>query len=226
MSTVGRCRLLGTTMYRQAFGVVLPSSRYTVCSRRIFSAFSSKSESHNANQNEVNGEEKSKEETEVEKLLAEKDSVIGEKEKEVKELKDKYLRALAENENIMTRNKKLMDDARLYGIQSFAKDLLEVADILEKATESVPKEELDKNTHLKSLYEGLTMTDTQLQKVFKSHGVEKINPTGEKFDPNFHDAMFMQPFPEKEPGTVAVVTKIGYTLNGRPLRAALVGVVQ
>ena len=126
----------------------------------------------------------------------------------------------------MSRNKKLLDDARLYGIQSFAKDLLEVADILGKATESVPKEELDKNTHLKNLYEGLSMTDTQLQKVFKSHGLEKIDPVGDKFDPNFHDALFMQPFPDKEPGTVAVVTKIGYKLNGRPLRAALVGVVQ
>ena len=136
------------------------------------------------------------------------------------------MRALAENENIITRNKKLMDDARLYGIQSFAKDLLEVADILEKATESVPKEELDKNAHLKSLYEGLAMTDTQLQKVFKSHGLEKVDPAGEKFDPNFHDALFMQPFPGKESGTVAVVQKIGYKLNGRPVRAALVGVAQ
>lgn len=136
------------------------------------------------------------------------------------------MRALAENENIISRNKKLLDDARLYGIQSFAKDLLEVADILGKATESIPREELDKNTHLRNLYEGLSMTDTQLQKVFKLHGLEKISPLGDKFDPNFHDAMFMQPFPDKESGTVAVVTKIGYTLNGRPLRAALVGVVQ
>lgn len=133
---------------------------------------------------------------------------------------------MAENENIITRNKKLLDDARLFGIQGFAKDLLEVADILEKATESIPKEELEKNVHLKNLHEGLTMTDTQLQKVFKSHGLEKIDPVGEKFDPNFHDALFMQPFPEKESGTVAVVTKIGYKLNGRPLRAALVGVAQ
>ena len=74
-------------MYRQAFGVVLPHSRYAVCSRRIFSAFSSKSESHKANQSENNGEENSKEETEIEKLLAEKDGVIAEKEKEAKEMK-------------------------------------------------------------------------------------------------------------------------------------------
>lgn len=136
------------------------------------------------------------------------------------------MRALAENENIKARNKKLVDDTKMYGIQSFAKDLLEVADILEKATESVPKEELSRNTHLKDLYEGLKMTEVQLQKVFKAHSMEKINPVDEKFDPNFHEALFMQPFPGKESGTVAVVTKIGYKLHGRPLRAALVGVVQ
>eukprot|EP00795_Rhopilema_esculentum_P010867 gene10867-19687_t len=180
-----------------------------------------RSKESNANEEQAPGEE-----TEMQKLLAEKDKVIAEKEQAAADFKDKYLRALAENENIITRNKKLMEDAKLYGIQSFAKDLLEVADILEKATETVPKEELAKNPHLNSLFEGLTMTGTQLQKVFKTHGLEKLDPVGEKFDPNFHDALFMQPFPGKESGTVAVVTKIGYKLHGRPLRAALVGVVQ
>merc|ERR1712189_119682 len=84
----------------------------------------------------------------------------------------------------------------------------------------------DKNTHLKSLFEGLTMTENKLQKVFQSNGLEKLNPMGEKFDPNFHAALFMQSSPGKEPGTVSIVNKIGYKLNGRPLRAALVGVVK
>ena len=136
------------------------------------------------------------------------------------------MRALAENENVRNRSKKMVDDAKLYGIQSFSKDLLEVSDILEKATSSVPQEELDKNEHLKHLFEGLTMTQTQLQKVFENHGLEKVDPIGEKFDPNFHEALFMVPFPDKEPGTVAIVEKIGYRLHGRPLRPALVGVVQ
>lgn len=71
--------------------------------------------------------------------------------------------------------------------------MLEVADILNKATESVPKEELnDKNPHLKSLYEGLIMTENQLQKVFKRHGLEQVNPLNEKFDPNLHEALFQQ----------------------------------
>ena len=141
-------------------------------------------------------------------------------------LQDKYMRSLAETENVRTRSQKLVSDAKQFGIQSFSKDLLEVADILEKATESVPKDELDNNEHLKNLFEGLTMTNTQLQKVFGNHGLEKVDPVGEKFDPNFHEAIFMMPSPGKDAGTVAVVTKIGYRLNGRSLRAALVGVVQ
>ena len=82
------------------------------------------------------------------------------------ELNDKYKRALADGENLRVRLSKQIDDAKLFGIQSFCKDLLDVADILSKATESVPKDELtERNPHLKSLYEGLSMTEAQLQKV-------------------------------------------------------------
>lgn len=113
------------------------------------------------------------------------------------------------------------------GIQSFCKDLLEVADILEKATESVPKEEIkDENPHLKSLYEGLVMTEVQIQKVFKKHGLLRLNPVGAKFDPYEHEALFHAPMEGKEPGTIALVSKIGYKLHGRTLRPALVGVVK
>lgn len=81
-------------------------------------------------------------------------------------LEDKYKRALAEGENIRVRLTKQIHDAKLFGIQGFCKDLLDVADILGKATESVPKAELtEKNPHLKSLYEGLIMTEAQLHKV-------------------------------------------------------------
>lgn len=82
------------------------------------------------------------------------------------ELNDKYKRALADSENLRVRLSKQIDDAKLYGIQGFCKDLLDVADILGKATESVPKDELtERNPHLKSLYEGLRMTEAQLHKV-------------------------------------------------------------
>lgn len=113
------------------------------------------------------------------------------------------------------------------GIQGFCKDLLEVADILEKATESVPKEEVtSENPHLKNLYDGLVMTEVQIQKVFTKHGLVKLNPDGQKFDPYEHEALFHAPVEGKEPGSVAIVTKVGYKLHGRTLRPALVGVAK
>ena len=155
---------------------------------------------------------------------AEMEELLKQSKDEAADFKDKYVRSLAENENVRRRAKKQLEDSKLYAIQSFCKDLLEVADILEKATESVPKEELSKSSHLKSLFDGLTMTETQLQKVFTNHGLEKVHPLNEKFDPNFHEALFQ--LPGEVSGTVAVVQKTGYRLHGRPLRAALVGVVK
>lgn len=120
--------------------------------------------------------------------------------KEIEELKDKneqlndkYKRALADSENLRVRLMKQIEDAKLFGIQGFCKDLLDVADILGKATESVPKAEItERNPHLKSLYEGLIMTESQLHKVFKKHGLVSLNPLDEKFDPNQHEALFQQ----------------------------------
>ncbi|XP_042319306.1 grpE protein homolog 1, mitochondrial [Sceloporus undulatus] len=158
------------------------------------------------------------------KILTEEKTKL---EEQLKEITDKYKRALADAENLRQRTQKLVEEAKLYGIQSFCKDLLEVADVLEKATESVPKEELkDENPHLKNLYEGLAMTEAQIQKVFKKHGLIKLNPLGAKFDPYEHEALFHVPMEEKEPGTVALVSKVGYKLHGRTLRPALVGVVK
>jgi molecular chaperone GrpE len=120
---------------------------------------------------------------------------------------------------------KQIDDAKIFGIQSFCKDLLEVNDILLYATEAVPKEELnDKNPHLKGLYEGLTMTKQQLNTVFKRNGLEQINPIDEKFNPNYHEALFQQEVPNKDPNMVVVVSKIGYKLHDRVIRPAMVGV--
>ncbi|XP_028284832.1 grpE protein homolog 1, mitochondrial isoform X1 [Parambassis ranga] len=142
-------------------------------------------------------------------------------------VQEKYKRALADTENLRTRSQKMIEDAKIYGIQGFCKDLLEVADILEKATESVPKEEVtSQNPHLKNLYDGLVMTEVQIQKVFTKHGLVRLNPDGQKFDPYEHEALFHAPVEGKEPGTVALVTKVGYKLHGRTLRPALVGVAK
>lgn len=176
-----------------------------------------------ASKSESKNEENKSENLSIDKY-AEMKELLKQSKDEAADFKDKYVRSLAENENVRRRAKKQLEDSKLYAIQSFCKDLLEVADILEKATESVPKEELSKSSHLKSLFDGLTMTETQLQKVFTNHGLEKVHPLNEKFDPNFHEALFQ--LPGEVSGTVAVVQKTGYRLHGRPLRAALVGVVK
>ena len=136
------------------------------------------------------------------------------------------MRALAEVENVRQRMQKQIEEARLFGIQQFAKDILEVADILEKATESISKKDLEDNSNLPlaSLHEGLKLTEAQLQKVLLKNGLTKVDKVGNAFDPNIHEALFE--LPGEKPGTVAVISRVGYILNGRTLRAAKVGVVK
>lgn len=108
-------------------------------------------------------------------------------------VQDKYKRSLADSENLRKRLTKQIEDAKVFGIQSFCKDLLEVADILGHATNAVPKDEVkSSNPHLKNLYEGLTMTQQQLLQVFKRNGLEVVNPINEKFNPNLHEALFQK----------------------------------
>ena len=138
------------------------------------------------------------------------------------------MRSLAESENLRRRMSKQVDDAKQFGIQGFCKDLLEVSDILSRAVEAVPKDQLNNsNPHLVSLYEGLNMTDKQLVKVFKKHGLEQIAPKeGDKFDPNFMEALFNVPVKEEtqQGDTVAHVQQTGYQLHSRTIRPAKVGV--
>jgi len=159
----------------------------------------------------------------LEKLELDNKKLVEERD----ELKDKYKRSLAETENVRNRMQKQIGDAKIFGIQGFCKDLLEVADILEKAVEATPKDNMSSNQELKDLFDGLTMTETQLLKVFGKHGLTRVDPAaGDKFDPNLHEALFQLPAPDQEDNTVAVVTQKGFALNGRTLRAAKVGVVK
>ena len=133
------------------------------------------------------------------------------------DIMDKYRRAIAESENMRKRLTKQIEDAKIFGIQGFSKDLLEVADVLEKAVSTEGQSADD-------LHQGLKMTQAQLSQVFKRHGLESIDPKDEKFDPNKHEALFQVPMPDKEPNTVIDVQKVGYSLHGRTIRPALVGV--
>uniref|UniRef100_A0A8D2ALQ0 GrpE protein homolog 1, mitochondrial n=1 Tax=Sciurus vulgaris TaxID=55149 RepID=A0A8D2ALQ0_SCIVU len=138
-------------------------------------------------------------------------------EEQLRDTMKKYKRALADTENLRQRSQKLVEEAKLYGIQGFCKDLLGVADILEKATQSVPKEEIkDGDPHLKSPYKRLLLTKVQIQKVFPKHSLLKLDPLGAKFDPYEHEALFHTPVEGKEPGTMALVSKVGYRLHDTP----------
>jgi len=172
-------------------------------------------------------------EKDLETLLAEKDQIIAEKEAKVKSLEETVLRTYADMENLRTRSQKQQEDARKFAVQGFVKGLFDVSDNLERAAATVPAEALAEGVDaektqqlLKSLHEGVLMTEKQMLHVFKMNGVERYDPLGDEFDPNLHMAMFKMPDAEKENNTVAAVVKCGYTLHDRVVRPAEVGVVQ
>nr|CAB3482721.1 unnamed protein product [Digitaria exilis] len=169
------------------------------------------------------------------KLLLEKDESLKSKDQEVKDMKDKVLRSYAEMENVLARTKRESENTKKYAIQNFSKSLLDVADNLSRASsvvkESFSKIDTSNNSDeavplLKTLLEGVEMTEKQLGEVFKKFGVEKFDPLNEKFDPNRHYALFQIPDPSKPSGTVAAVVKVGYMLHDRVLRPAEVGVTE
>lgn len=150
-------------------------------------------------------------------------------EKQLAEMKDKYIRQVAEYRNLQTRTERDVASAKDFAIQKFAKDLIESVDNLDRALETVPpesREDKTKNADLVSLYGGLTMTGSILMKTLERHGLKKFTGMGEKFNPNLHEVLYEAPVPDKEAGTIIQVQTTGYTLNGRTIRAAKVGVAK
>lgn len=135
-------------------------------------------------------------------------------------LKDQLLRALAEAENIRKRSDREKEDMNRYAISKFAKDLLSLSDTLETALKALP-ETID--TPLKGFIEGIHMANKELYTIFERHGIKRVHPLNEPFDHNFHQAMFEKET-EEEPNKVIQVLQTGFTLHGRLLRPALVGV--
>lgn len=133
--------------------------------------------------------------------------------------------SVSDFQNLQRRSAEEFAQASEKGIKKFAGDLLSTIDILTLALKHVPQPIPADNVALKALFDGVEMTQVELLKTLKKHGVEPINPVGEKFDPHFHEALYMAPVPGKEPGTVLEVQQVGYTLKGKSLRAAQVGVV-
>lgn len=144
---------------------------------------------------------------------------------EAADLKDRLLRTLAEMENLRRRTEKEVKDARDYAVSGFARDLLSVADNFDRALAAVPAELRDSGVAgAAALIEGVELTGRELLKTMEKHGVRKLSPQGERFDPNLHQAMFEIPNGEVAAGTVLQVLQDGFAIGGRVLRPALVGV--
>ncbi len=145
--------------------------------------------------------------------------------KEAADAHDKMLRTLAEMENLRKRTSREVADARTYGITGFARDVLDIADNLQRALDAVPAEaRANADPGLKALIEGVELTERSLLNALEKNGVKKFDPAGGKFDPNFQQAMFEVPDPSVPAGTVVQVMQSGYMIGERVLRPALVGV--
>jgi molecular chaperone GrpE len=150
---------------------------------------------------------------------------VTELEAELAEYKDRLLRALAETENVRRRSQREREDASKYSISSFAKDLLSAADNLRRALESLPESEA-KDERTRSLLAGVAATERELLSIFERHGIKRIDPHGERFDHNFHQAIFEAERPDQPSGSVVEVLQPGYVLHDRLLRPAMVGVAK
>ena len=147
--------------------------------------------------------------------------------KEAAEARDRMLRTLAEMENLRKRTAKEVADSKLYGVTGFARDVLDIADNLQRALDAVPAEaRAAADPGLTSLIEGVELTERSLLNALEKHGVKKFDPQGQKFDPNFQQAMFEVPDASVPSGTVVQVVQAGYTIGERVLRPALVGVAK
>jgi molecular chaperone GrpE len=143
------------------------------------------------------------------------------------DFKDRLLRTLADMENLRKRTEREVADARQFGITGFARDVLQVADNMHRALETVgPELRQTMDAGISTLVEGIELTERELLKVLEKHGVKKISPLGEKFDPNLHQAMYEIADGSAAPGTVAQVIQAGYLIGERMLRPALVAVAK
>jgi len=141
------------------------------------------------------------------------------------ELRDRLLRTLAEMENLRKRTEREVADSRLYGVTSFARDIIAVADNMRRALDAVaPELRAGAEAGVKALIDGVELTERELLKALEKNGVRQFTPQGEKFDPNLHQAMYEVPDSTVPAGSVVQVVQPGYLIGERVLRPALVGV--
>ena len=143
------------------------------------------------------------------------------------ELRDRYLRLAAEMDNLRRRTEREVKDAKSYSVAGFARDMLAVSDNLRRAIDAIPPEaRAAADAGLMTLIEGVEMTERSMLSALERHGVRKLEPVGQKFDPNFHQAMFEVPNTEVPNNTVVQVVQAGFSIGERVLRPAMVGVAK
>lgn len=141
------------------------------------------------------------------------------------DLRDRFLRLAAEMDNLRRRTERDVKDAKSYAIAGFARDMLGVSDNLRRALDAIPAEAKEAGeAGLMALIEGVEMTERSMLAAMERHGVKKLEPEGQKFDPNFHQAMFEIPNTDVPNNTVLQVVQAGYVIGERMLRPAMVGV--
>ena len=150
--------------------------------------------------------------------------IISDLEQKVSDLKDQLMRTLADGENLRKRTLKDVEHSKKYSHISFVKDLVSSVDNLQRALEAVPEDTSSLPEPIKNLIIGLEIIEKEIISTLENHNVKQIDPLGEKFDYNFHQAMFEVPTNDNEPGTVVQVSQKGYILHDRLVRPAMVGI--
>lgn len=150
------------------------------------------------------------------------DDLIGELRREISDLKDRVLRAHAEVENIRKRTEREKEETAKYAITKFARDVLTVGDNFQRALGAVPAGAAEADAALKSLVEGVTLIEREFLNALERHGVKRLEPKGEPFNPHVHQAVMEMPKPDVVAGTVVQVFQSGYTIEDRVLRPAMV----
>ena len=150
--------------------------------------------------------------------------IISDLEQKVSDLKDQLMRTLADGENLRKRTLKDVEHSKKYSHISFVKDLVSSVDNLQRALEALPEDTSSLPEPIKNLIIGLEIVEKEIISTLEKHNVKQIDPLGEKFDYNFHQAMFEVPTNDNEPGTVVQVSQKGYILHDRLVRPAMVGI--
>ena len=145
---------------------------------------------------------------------------------EIADLKDRYIRLAADMENLRKRTERERSELKKYAVSEFARDILPLSDNFQRAIDAVPLEAAEQDEALKSFLEGVKMNERQLQKVLERHGVTQLDPKGEKFDPNMHQAVQQIDNAELPNNTVCEVFQVGYVIADRVLRPAVVSVAK